>query len=335
MAKDNERVVGYYDLRITAKTKDDKDIDGITVLQALALINQLPADARSVKREGAKQYHALADWDFSQSETSLLIFRSDREAPEPIFHNLVTDKLRPSGKATDEGGASSAHCLIRPNLTHPHLPALMLLEMRSALGTTRLCHLLTTLLKRTRKDNIDWFKKPDPSGARGEDGQPLLVDVNYRFSSDAHISDEARLELESGVLTGIELIEDTHIQKSWDSSGVIVEKKKSVLLGLKPQKRQKKGLAKPKPKVTMPHVIGILESSAQTHPSAKIRYIKHPGAPETTIAWSAESGLETKFVKKEVLTGFSPKLVSAYDSFHQPLLAKMKGLRNAGSIPTS
>jgi hypothetical protein len=315
--KKTERLVFYYDLSIAATSRTFDAPKTISVRDAFSLMQLVPKEQRLKEHSKGKELLYVADWDWPDGGNviSILVNKSDKSISDPVFTVPRELKRRTAEKVEEEGQDFSIHmvvCLPENELDC----ALVILEHCSGLGAFFVEKLFNEILKDARKISPEKFEQNHPDGALDEKGNPKKYNVTFKCALDGHVSDELKNDLDQGKLHSIELITDREQHTPFDEDGFVLEKCKTVVLVPKDDTGIVNKFAR----------LGkVFNAQKDNYSKAKIKF-RSPSGLERTIEMATADGLASAYVKKGKLEGFGVDLQSSYDSFHPPMLEKIKAL---------
>lgn len=314
--KKSERIVLYYDLNITAKSRSFAAPKSISVKRAFELIQLIPADQRIKELSKGKELLYISDWNWVENTLSILVNKSDKAMSDPVFTVPKKKKRRTAEKQEDEGQDFSIHMLVK--LPENHLePGLVLIEQCIGLSIFTVQKLFNQLLLDAKKISPSDFQQIHPDGSLDSNGKPKNYNVNFGCEFDGHLSDELKDDLNHGKIQTIELITDKQQYTPFDDDGYIKEKCKTLVLTLKDEGRPIYD--------KFERISKLISNKKNDYGHAKIKFKSSTGV-DRTVEIDTSEGLAQSYVKKGKLEGFDFDLKSSYEKFNRPILEKMKAL---------
>lgn len=256
----------------------------------------------------------IADIEFApdQSSVCILVNRSDKLGADPAISDPGTGHFAVTPKINDQGNAFSAHVVIKLAPT-TDATYIALIEDALGIGSGDIAMLLKLVTKAAAKLDREFFMCNDPSG-----DPALRRFTEYTYAFQAHPSDQFEQELNSGKLSGIELIELFPLPVEFDGIAGTREKKKVTHLTMEDA---------PVPLFDRLQEIG---RAARGQNVGQLRVIFKDTANfyRTVDLDTATMDLvnEDRFVKKAKLEGFAQKLSTGYKSINPETFAKIRVL---------
>jgi len=315
--KKTERLVYYYDLSISAKSRTFDAPKPISVKKAFELMQLVPLDKRTKELSKGNELIYASDLEWADGDIiSILINKSDKGMSDPVFTIPKENKRRTAEKEEKEGQDFSVHMVIKlPNNNIDS--ALVLIEYCPGLSVSTIKRLLNQIISDAKKISPDDFKQMHPDGAIDNDGKPKKYNVTFKYELDGHISNELKYDLDHGKVQSIELITDKEQYTSFDEEGYIQEKCKTLVLTLKDNEHPI--LDK------FNRIKNVIKKQKDDYSKAKVKF-KTASNLDRTVEINTTDGLAQAYVKKEKLDGFEIDLKSSYDKLNKPILDKMKEL---------
>jgi hypothetical protein len=316
--KKMERLVFYYDLSISASSRNFETPKPISIRKALELIQSIPIDQRNTDFSTGREHFYISDWDWSGNTISILINKSDRNISDPVFTIPKEKKRRTAEKQDEEGQDFSIHIIVQ--LPNDDLDsALVIIEHCPGLGRVVVKRFLDRLLNYAKKLSPNDYEQLHPDGALGNDGKPKKYNVTFKWELNGYISDTLKYELDNGKIHSIELITEKEKFTPFDEDGYIQEKCKTLVLTLEDENNPVRDKCK--------LIMNVFKNKKNDYSRAKIKFKTQAGIDRTVeIDTTDDDGLNQAYVKKEKLNGFTYDLKASYEKFHQPILSKMKEL---------
>lgn len=319
--KKKERLVYYYDLSISAKSRTFETPKPISVKKAFELMQLVPLDQRFKELSKGHEFLYVSDWEWTNDIISILINKSDKGMSDPVFTVPKERKRRTAEKLEEEGQDFSIHMLIQLPKNDLN-PAIVITECCAGLSMSTVKKLLNQLLIEAKKISSDYFVQVHPDGALNNNGKPKTYSVNFKCELDGHISNELKYDLDHGKVQAIELITEKEQFTHFDEEGYIQERCKTLVLNLKDEQHPVMD--------KYDRIVKVFKQNSNEYSRAKVRFKTSTGLSRT-VKMDTIEGLAQAYVKKEKLDGFDLDLKSSYDKFSQPILAKMKELLLSGA----
>lgn len=319
--KNNERIIQYFDLGLSGKTRA-RDIPHIMatprslndLMQEIFELRELNM-ARKKVTAGSKLEFRLEDMEELDNSWVLLINVVDTEAAHPVTQRVGGDDQDREviELGDDRGLESSSHLIIlkQQNDANKHLA---LFEKSTSLPFSKAASFLNHLFKVAARHNSDSYKQPHPSG---EENRTINVFCNINFL--AHPSEEFRKELESGTINGIKITSNMNVIRGYDANmhseliGADIKMKVGrldVMLNGGNWGHLQKAI----------HHANTLES-----PFVRVSFTDSSGSghtatlsTDTGTLWQAD-----KYVKKCKIEGFGNALRTAFPNIHNGIKNKM------------
>ena len=314
--KKTERLVFYYDLSISAKSRTFDAPKPISVKKAFELIQLVPLNQRTKNLAKGNELLYMSDFEWTDDIISILINKSDKGISDPIFTIPKENKRRTAEKIEEEGQDFSSHIVIKlPNKDIG--PALVIIEHCPGLNVSTIKTLLNNIINDAKKISPDQFKQMHPDGSVDNDGKPKKYDVTFKCELDGHISNELKYDVDHGKIQTIELITDKEQYTPFDEEGYVKEKCKTLVLTLKDSEQSVAD--------KFNRIVNVFKKQKDNYSHARIKF-KTPSGLNRTVNMGTADGLAQHYVKKEKLDGFELDLKSSYDKLNKPILNKMKEL---------
>jgi hypothetical protein len=324
--KKKERMVYYYDVVIVPSSQTCATPSGISVQQALQLIEKLPKEQREQAYSRGQQHFYIEDWKTTKSGRgmALLVNKSDKEIADPVFSEPAKKKRRTVNKVDEEGQDFSVHILFKfPK--DPVMPALALVESCNGMGIVVLQRFLSKLIDTAKALTPAVYVQNHPDGSLDANGKPKTCNVKYHFRFDGHISDELIDDLNAGKIQSIELITDREKETPFDEEGYIVEKTKSLTLETLDEKHRVRNKGK--------RILDFITSKKTDYSKARIKFVTDTGVPRT-VDLDSNDAENNKYVKREKLVDFENDLKGSYEAIHPELLTQMAKLLKDVDVDT-
>ncbi|PTQ90264.1 hypothetical protein [Agitococcus lubricus] len=318
----NERVIYFADLIVSSHSSKQQGISPKPLIELVTYLDALKNTAIAKKKYDVDtQTIYLADVivDNVRREVTLLISRSNKNAPDPVFVNPDRNTRRVITMQDDEGSGSSSHIVIK--LDHKvGMPDryLMLIEMAVGLGISRLEAYFKYLLKEVAKANPMGFLVNALDGSIDASGNPRQYKYRSEFEIRGHLSGEFWDELNKGTIEELEVFTELGYQNLWDDGGYAREEKSSVHIKVRPDNT-----------ITNSAIVRMVtRRAAPNYESARLRFKTRENSNREVFlnADSLDLARDYMYVKRQIINGFNPPLISAYDTIYEPIVSKIKTL---------
>jgi hypothetical protein len=317
--KSHKRLVKYYDLKVGAHSRDREH--GSITLPArpvedvlVKMQAHLAANVCERRNRSKTETWNIADIQFALDRTSvcLLVNRSDKMGADQAISDPATRHFAVAAKQNDQGNAFSAHVVIKlhsiANSTY-----LTLIEEASGVSSADIAMLLKLVTKAVARADREFFMCNDASG-----DVALRRFTEYSYEFRAHPSREFEHELNSGKLSGIELVEIFDLPTEFDGVPGTLEKKKVTHLTMEDAP------------VPLFDRIKALGRAAVQHNVGHLRVIfQDTGSFRRTVDLDAATMNlvnEDRFVRKAKIEGFGQKLNTGYENVNPEIFEKMRNL---------
>lgn len=264
-------------------------------------------------RSRTETWH-IADIEFSPDHLSvcILVNRSDKMGADQAISDPGTGHFVVTAKVNEQGNAFSAHVVI--NLTPTaNATYTALIEDALGIGSGDVAMLLKLVTKAAAKADREFYMCNDPSG-----DPALRRFTEYTYEFRAHPSNEFEQELNSGKLSGIELIELFPLPVQFDGIPGTREKKKVTHLTMEDAP------------VPLFNRLQEVARAARGHNVGQLRVVFKDTANfyRTVDLDTATMDLvnEDRFVKKAKLEDFAQKLSTGYKNINPESFGKMRAL---------
>lgn len=302
------RTATFYDLKITARGVSRADgneanfeADPRPLKDIYHLIEKLFKNGDQILKKGRTDKSAryyLSDLDLRKNHLIALVNRCDPNAPDAVSSDPENKSRVVHTKPPGHGGDYSAHIIIplQPVKGDNYYLCVIETVFGSGLHASSIMDYLRFVFSHCRKQFPEQFLIPNNNGARSADGKSLMVRHIHNLELQAHPSSEFKAELETGVLTGIELLDFTEQGAVWDDRGAVFESAKSV--ALKPKRSLSGNLA------AMVRQVRNKASAAQDYSQMRIRFKNEKGEPRDATIDTNTGNLidETKYVKRHTIS---------------------------------
>lgn len=318
MQKSKERIITFFDLKLTAYGLADRQKYAVPAFPLDALITKiqaLKAAGQCPSWKGKSEIIYLADMDIDQARTRavLLINVSDKAAADTVYSAPERGHRRVLPKVGDEGSDYSAHVVIRLNPQDGVY--LTILEVTPGLASGKITRYLTHLFKFCSRIDRAAFTQPHPNNAVDRQGRPIMVVTRHVAQLDGHPSADLLRDLDAGTLSSIELIDKRNENLPWDTAGRTREVARTILL--KPG--QVAGTNRDR-------VRDALTRGFRNHyGEARVRFKTQSSIGRSVLLETEHMNLanDSKFVKKEKLDGFANPLDASHDAINNELMQRM------------
>lgn len=312
--KKTERVVLYYDLKITASSRTFGSPVPVSVKKAISLMELVPRAQQAMRMTRGAQTIYVSDWARTGNTVKILINRSDKSLSDPVFSVPAKSARRIARKRRDEGQDFSSHIVIKIPQDSTS-PALMLVEHCPGLNAIVIAKLFRRLIRLSKPLSPKDFQQIHPDGSIDSDGKPQTYSVTYGVELDGHISPSFAEDLNRGEVKAVELITSRKSHNDFDTTGYLVEEKASVVLKVSPTAL--------KPKNVATHLLNLVKGKSKEYGQAKIRFKVPDSKGERTVVVDPDVGVAENYVKRDVLTNFDELLEASYPSFNEEIMNKM------------
>lgn len=302
------RTATFYDLKITARGVSranenlaDFEADPKSLREIYGLVDQLFKGGDTLLKKGrsdkAARYY-LSDMEVRDERLVLLINRCDPNAPDAVSSDPENKSRVVHTKPPGHGGDYSAHVIIPLDPIKGDNYYLCVVEtvFGSGLHASSIMDYLKFIFAHCRKHFPEQFMIPNIDNARDADGNRLMVRHLHSVELQGHPSTEFQQELETGVLTGIELLDFSEHGAVWDDKGAVFEVAKSV--ALRPDRTLAGNLA------SMLRQVRNKASETQEYSQMRVRFKNQKGeARDATINPDTGNLIdESKYVKRHNIT---------------------------------
>ena len=324
MANKNRRRIAMFDLEAVTSSRKSDNPNRIGVQKTLDLLQKIPKDDWILTLWDSQVTFYCSDFKIEHLNNVIiyefLLNISNRTLSDPIF----TGQNRPGRtrriiikNLNDlEGKDVSIHVIIKlPE--NPLDTALMLVEAANGLTISNIVKFFNKVIKKNVKDKFpDEFKQTDPSGACDTKGNPLLINVDYKFEYRVHANQDFIDMINHGRVKNIFLIDEREYQTPLDQNGYFTEKRKVLEVSAS-------GLDGIKSK--WDKIKNLFSSKKSQYGSAKIVLGADENRPEKNIDFDI-SGSLTHIIGQNFYINSDVELLSSYEKFCDPILSEMKKL---------
>ncbi len=322
--KNNERLIQYFDIQLYGRTRakginhslvSPRSLDKL--MNEFSLLRELNLARKKVSSKSKMEFR-LEDMEEKENCWLLLVNMVDGDAAHP-----VTQKIGGTGEdrevidlGEDRGLESSTHLVLYKN--HDEAGKhLALYERNSNIPFVKVVSFLNHLMKLAARQFKDKYIRPHPNGVDGKTINVYCVGVFL-----GHPSDEFKMELETGVLSGIRITSDVDIVRGYDANA-------------HPE------LYSTEIKMKVGRIDVGLSGGNWKHLQKAIQYADSLNAPFVRIQFTDESGSShsatvstdtghlwnaEKYVKKRKVEGFGRSLKTAFPIIHNGIAQKMMAL---------
>lgn len=216
MLKSTQRTIYYYDLVVTQRAVHARTpaIDDLVNVWKAAF----DADNFCHKRERGKVIYRIGDMaiDTTKGVIRFLVRRTDITASDAVYSNMTNGVIRYVPKQDDEGGDTAAHFVISllPEKDKPNT-YLCMLEGVQAISHRLIQPMFNHVISKACKNDKAIFQYDDAVGAKHRDGSDVKHSFIPHIELRGHLSDDVVKDLESGIVSRVELIES----KGFDQLG--------------------------------------------------------------------------------------------------------------------
>lgn len=321
MQKNDERIVFFTDIKITTIARN---INGLPPISASQLVHLLKAEHSKGKvirkNKSSTEWFYLADIAINPAGTQacLLINKSDRRTADPTFTNPEANERRVIPKRSGEGQDYSVHLLLHLKPVAKSTSTYQLLiESCTGITTYHISKFLNDALKQVATANPSIYVVNHPDGSVDHQGNPRKIKTHSKIELRGHICEDFKDELNNGKIDTIEVFTESNQKTAWDSQGVVIEKKSSVILGLAKQKSKIKNL---------PVIQNLFNKAKKRYEQARISFKTEEGITRTIRLHTDTMQIanDYKYIKKVKITDFEKKLLDSYENIHEPILKAMQ-----------
>jgi hypothetical protein len=318
--KKNERIVQYYDVSISARSRTFDAPEAISVKRALDILDSIPMEQRATRRGRGTQTFYISAWRKEGRSVLILINKSDQGIADPVFTIPIRGSRRTAAKRQEEGQDFSAHVLIKPN-PDPLQPALMLVEQCPGLSGMTIGNLLSTFMRTAARLTPENFVQIHPDGSVDENGKPATYNVRFKFEVLGHPSEDFVNDLNRGALSSLELITSRVKGGAIDDSHYLVQSRASVVLKVSPQIQRPADLAG--------HVLDLITNKQKDYSTARLTFKIPNSQREQSVEIDAETGIPEKYIKRMVMNNFALPLEGSYANFNEEVVRRLLVLARA------
>lgn len=310
--KKSERMVLFYDLVPLASSRTFDAPAPLSVRRVIKLLEMVPKDLRVLRRAKGANTIYLNDIEVTGKFAKILINKSDKRIPDPVFTDPSKKARRRVGKHADEGQDFSAHVVIRfPD--DDAYPALMLVEQVAGISISVVVDLLRKTLKAARFVSPGDFLQVHPDGSIDSKGAPKQYRVTHSVEAEGHPSDTFTSDLNAGEVQYVELTSRRH-KGGFDTTGYFVEDREMIVL--------KPSISIKRPQNLTKHVMSVVTGKKKDYTKARIKFKLANGEPRH-VDVDLDDELPEKYVKRMMIGSFAADLESSYDNLHPELVNKM------------
>ncbi|EMM6268954.1 TPA: hypothetical protein ACKP15_001417 [Pseudomonas aeruginosa] len=303
------RTATFYDIKITASGKSraqGNEADFVTDPKPLSemygFIDRLFKGGDRILKKGRSEKSAkyyISDMDVRDGRLILLINRSDPNAPDAVSTDPENKNRVVHEKPPGHGGDSSAHVVINlvPSKGDNYYVCVIETVYGSGLHASSVSDYLRFVFRHCRLQFPKEFLIPNCNGARDADGNPLLVRHYHSIELQGHPSSEFEKDLETGTLSGIELLDFSERGAVWDDKGGVYENSRAVIL--KPEHKLMTKLS-----VAVKQVRNKVIKNGENYPQMRLRFKNEKGEPRDATIETDSGNLidEHKYVKRHIIS---------------------------------
>lgn len=174
----------------------------------------------------------LADLELQSDKLILLINRSDPTAPDAVSSDPDIKSRVVHTKPFNHGSEYSAHVVIGldPTLGDNYYLCIIETVYGSGLHLSSISDYLKSIITVLRKQFPTEYVIAHAAGVKTKAGDPVMVRHVHMLELQGHPSDSFQADLDTGVLSGIDLINFSGTGATWDDKGAITEHQKIVQL---------------------------------------------------------------------------------------------------------
>jgi hypothetical protein len=250
--------------------------------------------------------------EITDKYAKILINKSDKRIPDPVFTDLSKKSRRKANKLIDEGQDFSAHVIVRFH-DDPTFPALMLLEQCPGISVGVVEALLNRMLRAARLLSPADFVQVHPDGSVDATGKPKRYRVAHSLNAEGHPSDTFTADLNGGQVQAVQLTTRKR-RGGFDTTGYFVEDKEIVVL--------KPTISIKRPQNLAAHVFSVVTGKKKDYTSARIQF-KLASGEKRDVPLDLDEEAPTEYVRRETIKNFSSDLESSYDALHSEIVGRM------------
>ncbi|MEB8055776.1 hypothetical protein [Pseudomonas fulva] len=174
----------------------------------------------------------LADLEVKDNRLILLINRSDPTAPDSVSSDPDNKSRVVHRKPANHGSEYSAHVVIgiHPTVGDNYYLCIIETVFGSGLHLSSISDYLKSVIKFLRMQFKDEYLIPHAAGVKDKKGDPVMVRHVHTLELQGHPSSSFQTDLETGTLSGIDLINFSGSGATWDDKGTITEHQRIVQL---------------------------------------------------------------------------------------------------------
>ena len=303
------RTATFYDLKISAMgiSKAAGNLacfDAIpkTLRDLYGDINTLFSNGDKIVKKGrtdtaAKLY--LSDMKMSGDKLILLINRSDPNAPDAVSSDPDLKSRVVHQKPPGHGGDYSAHVVLDLNPVKGDNYYLCVIEtvFGSGLHASSISDYIRFLFRACKKQFPSRYMTPNVNGAKNSKGEPMMVHLLHQIEFQGHPSAEFENDLNGGTLSSIQLLNFSEEGATWDDSGAVKERLRTI--ELRPEPGLIASVAS-----SVRQIRNKIVKSKVEYKQMRLRFKNNDGEPrEATIA--ADSGKlidSDKYIKRHTIS---------------------------------
>lgn len=205
MINENQRWIYFYDKFLKSYPEDAPYFEMREIMKELHDRQQQGNSVKLINNETAAIRINDMHFDDTNSTVCLLIQYADKTISDPVFSNLQTGDIRVEPKLDGEGVAISAHILVSltPNDDGGNT-YITLVEDVPGIGKTKIEPFLTSEFKKVSEGYVFSDEQERERSCR-----PMV-------EMSAYPSQSLKEDMERGILQGLELVRNTHINGEFD-----------------------------------------------------------------------------------------------------------------------
>ncbi|MFV3014603.1 hypothetical protein ACM9HO_02590 [Pseudomonas sp. KHB2.9] len=240
------RTATFYDLKISAMGISRAaanpacfDATPKTLRELHSDISLLFTSGDKIVKKGRTETSAklyLSDLQLKGDKLILLINRSDPSAPDAVSSDPDLKSRVVHLKPPGHGGDYSAHVVLDLNPVKGDNYYLCVIEtvFGSGLHASSISDYIRFLFRACKKQFPAQYMIPNANGARDSKGNPVLVHLLHQIEFQGHPSAEFENDLNGGTLSSIQLLSFSEEGATWDDSGTVKERLRTIELKPEP-----------------------------------------------------------------------------------------------------
>lgn len=312
-----ERTVKFYDVKAHAYCSSQKGISPMHLKKTFTLLKTKTPQklwTYTIKRGDQKLEFELSEIKITDTDISLLVRHIDKEAADNAVRDKVTNKLKVLSPKKNEEYERACHIYIKLQ-DDAEGEYLCLVEHIPNISTSVIKRLLNSILAQTAELNKKEFTTPALSGEKDKDGNPVIYPFRMLLNIDGHMDDRFAQMLKDGIFSDATFISESAVSIPGIDMG------------------EEKLVKKHQIKVNLSEIEGDIRKTLLTFGQkmnfSKLRVRVGSASDGVNVDLDMSDGEplnDLRYVKKEVLTDFTGKLSTSYESISDEMVDKMKVL---------